>query len=93
MHSQRVFGFAVALNRLGLIRANSEGEVAKFPSTFAVAAKNEVLQLREELMEGAAQPTWIVGLRPCRGGAMEGARDGVLDGAYGSSYYRVAAIS
>jgi len=53
---------------------------------------SEVLQLREELMEGSPQPTRIVGTRPRRGGPMEGARDRVLDGACGHLYYRVTTV-
>jgi hypothetical protein len=56
------------------------------------AAHSEVLQLREELMEGSPQPTGIVGTRPCRRGPLEGARDRVLDGACGSFYYRVTTV-
>lgn len=53
---------------------------------------SEVLQLREELMEGSPQPTRIVGTRPRRRGPLEGARDRVLDGACGYFYYRVTTV-
>lgn len=43
-------------------------------------------------MEGSPQPTQIVGMRPRRRGPLEGARDRVLDGAYGSFYYRVTTV-
>jgi hypothetical protein len=49
--------------------------------------RSQILQLREELMEGAAQPTQIVRPRPRRRGPMEGARDRVLDGACSYFYY------
>jgi hypothetical protein len=57
------------------------------------AAHSEVLPLREELMEGSPQPTRIVGPRPRHGGAMERARDRVLDGVRGQFYYRVTTVS
>jgi hypothetical protein len=53
---------------------------------------SEVLQLREELMEGSPQPPRIVGPRPRRRGPLEGARDRVLDGACGYFYYRVTTV-
>jgi hypothetical protein len=53
---------------------------------------SEVLQLCEELMEGASQPTRITGPRPRHGGTIERARDRVLDGACSYFYYRVTTV-
>jgi hypothetical protein len=64
-----------------------------FASVRAVLpAHSEVLQPREKLMEGAAQPTRIAGPRPRHGGTIERARDRVLDGACGHFYYRVTTV-
>jgi len=56
------------------------------------ARRLQILQLREKLMEGAAQPARIAGSRPRRRGPLEGARDRVLDGACGRLYYRVTTV-
>jgi len=56
------------------------------------AAHSEVLQLREELMEGAPQPTRIARPRPRHGGTIERARDRVIDERRGNLYYRVTTI-
>jgi hypothetical protein len=72
--------------------AIAAGVVADPTGERARPATSEVLQLREELMEGAPQLTRIARPRPCSGGPMEGARDRVLDGAYGSFYYRVTTV-
>lgn len=58
------------------------------PSRFDRGA-SEVLQLREKLMKGAPQPTRIAGPRPRHGGTI----DRVLDGTFGSLYYRVTAVA
>jgi len=52
----------------------------------------QFLQLREKLMEGAAQPARIAGPRPPNGGTIERARNRVLDGGCGHFYYRVTTV-
>jgi hypothetical protein len=44
-------------------------------------------------MEGAPQPTRIVGPRPRCGGPMERAPDRILEGPCGYFYYRVTTVS
>jgi hypothetical protein len=68
------------------------GAIAAVRGRATSPATHRVLQLGENLMEGAPQPTRITRPRPRRGGPLEGARDRVLDGACGYFYYRVTTV-
>jgi hypothetical protein len=57
------------------------------------ARHSQVFQLGEDLMEGTTQPTRIAGPRPGHNGAIERARDRIIDERRGDLYYRVTIIA
>jgi len=70
----------------------AEADDQVLDATSPLSRRSQILQLREKLMEGAAQPTRIAGSRPRHGGTIERVRDRVLDGACGSFYYRLTTV-